>query len=205
MGSPAPRRSYKRTLLRHPPRAQPHFGCQGVARGGQAKAGIPRHLLEGLVQGILVLVGILDSLLAIGLPVQPLEVRAAQHLPCLHPQSSGRHVERVQIQGLTGEAPGEDADRVQNKPRPDLSQSLLLGIIDCSRDLRSDLVVAEPNLLVHIVKAADVVVEGLALRMVPRCAKGLHKHILDQLQERYLAKVFIEVQNGSRAEEAIAR
>mmetsp|Transcript_108507 Transcript_108507/g.305835 ORF Transcript_108507/g.305835 Transcript_108507/m.305835 type:complete len:229 (+) Transcript_108507:245-931(+) len=112
---------------------------------------------------------------------------------------------RVHENRLPREATREEAYRVEHEARADLCEDLLLWIVAVLRRLWRNLIMAEPNLLVQIIEGHDVVVEGLALGMVPWRSEGLYHQRFHEFQLGELIEVLVELQNGPGSKQAVAR
>merc|ERR1719487_2648840 len=80
---------------------------------------------------------------------------------------------RIGIDDLAGEGAVHDDHRVQYKSRSNLRQFLFLGVVCIICCGWRDLIMTDPDLLIEPEEAHDMIVERLALWMIPRDAEDL--------------------------------
>ena len=143
--------------------------------------------------------------------LHPLRVAARLLLLLSRARQRGRYVVRVLIQCLAGETVVEDANHLQHHARSDFRQ---LRLVASFRELfrlvlgvsaLGDLIVANPDLVVHHEEGHQVVDERLALRVSQRNAEHLLEHLAEQLQFGRGIELLVEHEKGTRSHQTVAR
>eukprot|EP01137_Pigoraptor_chileana_P007664 Opistho-2@53541 len=115
----------------------------------------------------------------------------------------GRDIVRILIQSWAAKAATENANGVEGEAGANLGECCLeFALLTHGVD---NLVIAEPNTIVHDAEAEHVVDEGLAFRVAAGSAKDLDEHFFQQKQMGLLVKGLVKRENRTGSLETVSR